>query len=167
MKNKNVTKNLTDEGLTLCCANKPWYNDIYDVWFCPACLAWIEGMCTDRTCMYCPRRPSTASKTDRHDNCRPRGGTHTMKLKNLRWELADEYDDVLWYARFNDWKFEVTRVKTDDKWLASIDNQFTASEIFSLSEVEQAKAWCIQTSWEARSRTVTNIRRKLKQKASE
>ena len=57
---RKVTKNLTDDGLTLCCSKPPSYNDKFDAWFCPACRAWIETACGDPACWFCPGRPETA-----------------------------------------------------------------------------------------------------------
>ena len=33
------------------------YNETHDAQFCPTCLVWLEGTCSDRDCEFCRSRP--------------------------------------------------------------------------------------------------------------
>lgn len=54
--------------LTSCerCVSDLLYCDVHDAYFCPICDRWIEDVCGDPGCTYCPGRAMKPSSCD-HD----------------------------------------------------------------------------------------------------
>lgn len=48
--------------INLCkCGTKKIRNKRYDAYYCPACDIWLEKVCPDQGCDYCPGRPEKPS----------------------------------------------------------------------------------------------------------
>ena len=46
------------------CGNPADYNFEFDSNYCATCNAWLEGLCKDRSCIFCPQRPKYPKYTD-------------------------------------------------------------------------------------------------------
>jgi len=44
-------------GLPHECGSPILYNETYDSLYCPECNIWLEKVCEDSECFFCPKRP--------------------------------------------------------------------------------------------------------------
>lgn len=44
------------------CFVKPVYCEEFDAYYCPKCMVWLEGPCSDKECQYCTKRPGSPKK---------------------------------------------------------------------------------------------------------
>lgn len=56
MKKPFLEKNCKHCGCTVC------FNEGFDAHYCPECNIWLENICNDPTCFFCPQRPEKPLK---------------------------------------------------------------------------------------------------------
>ncbi len=54
-----IIDGFVDDKTCATCGTRRVYYHSFDAYFCAACNAWLEALCSDRSCSYCQNRPAT------------------------------------------------------------------------------------------------------------